>query len=353
MPGTASGRFPAPERGYGRNAMRLPEPRGELSRFIAGALQSAPGALGDVPPLPGGDPLDHEDLQVSLYALYELHYHGLEGVDERWEWEPSLLALRGQLERAFESRLLEEVPRREELAPAAVPEALLSAIREDDAPPVSRFLETQASLEQFREFVVHRSAYQLKEADPHTFSIPRLRGGAKAALVEVQADEYGEGRPERMHSAMFADTMRALGLDDGYGAYVDRIPAATLATVNLVTMFGLHRRLRGACAGHLAVFESTSSLPNRRYANGLRRLGYGPEATAFYDEHVEADAVHENVALYDLAGGLAAQEPSVAADIVWGGEALLALDARVARAELKAWEDGRTSLRTEAVGAAV
>ena len=86
-----------------------------------------------------------------------------------------------------------------------------------------------ADLEQFREFVVHRSPYQLKEADPHTWAIPRLDGPAKTALLEVQADEYGGGRPERMHSALFAKTMRALGLDDRENAYLDRIPGVTLA----------------------------------------------------------------------------------------------------------------------------
>ena len=87
----------------------------------------------------------------------------------------------------------------------------------------------------------------------------------------------------------------------------------TLATVNLMSLLGLHRRLRGAIVGHLALFEMTSSLPNRRYANALRRLGFDdPRATAFFDEHVIADAVHENIAAVDLAGGLARQEPALA-----------------------------------------
>ena len=89
--------------------------------------------------------------------------------------------------------------------------------------------------------------------------------------------------------------MRALGLDDAYGAYIEGLPGITLATVNLMSFCGLHRRLRGAIIGHLAVFEMTSSMPNRRYGDGLRRLGFGPEATYFYDEHVEADAVHESI----------------------------------------------------------
>ena len=50
---------------------------------------------------------------------------------------------------------------------------------------------------------------------------PAARGPPKAALVEIQADEYGGGRPERMHAQLFADAMAALGLDSGYGAYLD------------------------------------------------------------------------------------------------------------------------------------
>jgi hypothetical protein len=194
------------------------------------------------------------------------------------------------------------------------------------------------------EHVVHRSAYQLKEADPHSWAIPRLSPGPKAALLEVQFDEYGGGNSERMHSVLFAKTMEALGLDGTYGRYIDRWPGVTLAAVNLVTGLGLHRRRRGALVGHLAAFEMTSSIPNRRYGNALRRLGFGPEVTHFYDEHVEADAVHENIAAWDLAGGLAAVEPEVAADILFGARALLQVEARWAAHLMDSWERGETSL---------
>jgi len=112
-----------------------------------------------------------------------------------------------------------------------------------------------------------------------------------------------------------------------------------------MSLFGLHRRWRGAIVGHLALFEMTSSIPNRRYAHALRRLGCGERATAFFDEHVEADAVHEQVAAVDLAGGLARQEPAVAADILWGARSLAALEDRWARHLLGAWEHGSSSLR--------
>ena len=122
----------------------------------------------------------------------------------------------------------------------------------------------------------------------------------------------------------------------------------TLATVNLMSLFGLHRRLRGAIVGHLALFEMTSSVPNRRYATGLRRLGYGEDACLFFDVHVVADAVHESVAAVDLAGGLAAQDPRAGRRRPVGRDARCsAIDGRWARHMIGAWERGASSLRPE------
>jgi hypothetical protein len=333
-----------------RAVLSLPEPRGRLTEALFAALTHPVHALAP-PPLPDaiGDPLLDEDLQLALYACYELHYRGLPGVDEAWEWEPSLLALRRDLEALFQAGLEELAgpPSAAEAVPAEEIDVALRAIAEaDDGPSLSKALERDGTLEQLHEFLVHRSAYQLKEADPHTWAIPRLSGPPKAALVEIQADEFGGGRPERVHARLFADAMEAVGLDARYGAYVDHIPAITLATVNLMSMLGLHRRRRGAIVGHLALFEMTSSLPNRRYGNAVRRLGFTSErATAFFDEHVEADAVHEAVASVDLAGGLVRMEPALAGDLLWGARTLAALEARWGSHLLDAWAEGRSSLR--------
>jgi hypothetical protein len=324
----------------------LPEPVGPLTETLFAALAEAPG----VPPLDASaataaDPLTDLDLQLALYVAYELHYAGFHGVDEAWEWSPELLAFRAALEEPFEGAVAELVPVATEEETASVPETLQRIVAEDDGPPLSRYLERKGTREQMLEHVIHRSAYQLKEADPHSWAIPRLGPGPKAALLEVQFDEYGGGRAERMHAVLFANTMAALGLDPTYGAYLDLLPAETLATVNLLSGFGLHRRRRGALVGHLAAFEMTSSVPNRRYGNALRRHGFGKDVTDFYDEHVEADAVHEMIAAWDLAGGLAREEPALAADILFGARALLALEERWAARLLAAWEAGETSLR--------
>jgi hypothetical protein len=325
---------------------QLPTPRGELSEAVIEALaEPVHGLLTTARPA-GGDAIADEDLQLALYVMYELHYRGFDGVDEDWEWEPTLLALRRRLEQAFTRSLvaLSGEPVAEDVAPEEMDVALRAIAEADDGPSLSRHLERHGTVEQLLEFVIHRSAYQLKEADPHAWAIPRLSGQAKAALVEIEADEFGGGRPDRIHAVLFAQAMEELGLDPAYGAYLDRIPAVTLATVNLMSMLGLHRSRRGAIVGHLALFEMTSSLPNRRYGDALRRHGFGARATAFFDEHVEADAVHEAIAAVDLAGGLVRAEPALAGDVLWGARTLAALEARWASELLAAWAAGRTSL---------
>jgi hypothetical protein len=321
--------------------LKLPSPRGDVSGLLLAHLPEQLHALPVAPPVS-----DDEDLHLALYLCYELHYRGLPGVEAGWEWEPSLLALRRDLEAGFEGELRERVPWDGALvAPGDMDLALRAVEDEDDGPALSTHLEREGTLEQFREFAAHRSAYQLKEADPHSWALPRLGGPPKAAMVEIQADEYGGGRAERIHATLFAKAMCALGLDARYGAYVDALPAVTLRTVNLMSMFGLHRRLLGAIVGHLALFEMTSAVPNRRYGNGLRRLGLGEDATDFFDEHVTADAVHEAVAAVDLAGGLVRQDPSLAPDVLWGARCLLAVEADWAAHLLGAWQQGGSSLR--------
>mgnify|MGYP003286752686 CR=1 FL=1 len=103
----------------------------------------------------------------------------------------------------------------------------------------------------------------------------------------------------------------------------------------------------GALVGHLAAFEMTSSLPNRGYAQGFRRLGFDDDAVRFFDEHVEADSVHEVLA-GDLAAGLAAEDFDAIASIGMvehvGDAAMALLEGRFADVQLRAWRAGESTL---------
>jgi Iron-containing redox enzyme len=337
--------------------MLLPEPRGPISQQLqAMRLPAAQVDLDKITALVESHDegvCEHDDVQISLWTLFELHYQGFDDVDPDAEWSPELITVRRLLERRFEAELRELTRFRVDAAmasPASIADRIFGLVRDDDGPRLASYVQRSITDDQLRELLIHRSVYHLKEADPHSFAVPRLRGRAKAAMVEIQFDEYGAGRADDMHSALFADTMRECGVDDCYGAYLDDVPGYTLAISNAMSMFGLTRRLRGAAAGHLAAFEATSSLPNRRYAAGVRRLGYGDAAARYFDEHVEADAVHEQVAALEMCGGLVADEPALIEDVLFGAATCLALDGLAGHRLLSAWRVGASSLRPGEAG---
>ena len=331
------------------------EARGPISELLLDAFsqQSKPQEIVGLPEAvasaveSGRDFIRDEDVQLSLFLLYGLYYGAVVENGDRWEWDLGTIAARLDLEQAFEAQLraVVTIPELPNAADEDVAAALFEFTSADSGPSLSRYVAKKLTADQAHEYLVQRSIYTLKEADPHSWAIPRLRGRAKAALVEIQSDEYGAGRRDRMHSEIYARTMRGVGLDSRYGAYLNYAPAITLASFNMMSMFGLHRRLRGAIVGHLAAFEMTSSIPNKLYARGFRRLGYGDDVTEYFDEHVEADAVHEQIAARDLAGGLAESEPALLSEIFFGAGACLLLDEWVAKHMLESFEAGRSSLR--------
>jgi hypothetical protein len=164
-------------------------------------------------------------------------------------------------------------------------------------------------------------------------------------LVAVEYDEYGAGRPEAAHSQLFADMMADFDLDPGYGAYVDAATAHSLAVVNLMSLFGLHHAHRGALVGQFARVEITSSPGSRRLAKALAALGAGPDGTRFYREHIEADALHEQLIRHEVINALIRDEPELEADIAFGLAASALVDDRLGAHLLSCWERSRSSLR--------
>lgn len=236
--------------------------------------------------------LQDEDALLALWTLQGLAYHGFDGVDGRWEVDYRLVHLR----------------------------------------------------------VVLKSAHQLKEANPHTFALPRLPMPAKLAMLEIQVDEYGNGRAEDVHSGLFARAMTAVGLDPTYGAYVDAWPAPVLAANVALGWWASRRDWAGAVAGHLAMIETTSSLPCQQYVAGARRLGLDREAWAYVDEHVEADAVHEQVVLRQMCPAVAQAEGPER--LLFGFLAGLYLEGRVGQEAIARWDAGDSALRPAPVAVA-
>ena len=213
----------------------------------------------------------------------------------------------------------------------------------DDEPSLSKFLMREATSRQFGEFLVHRSLYHLKEADPHTWAIPRLSGSVKAAMVTIQADEYGGGAMPAMHAQLFRTLLTDWDLHGTYGHYLDHVPGVTLLATNVISMFGLHRRWRGALVGHLAMFEMTSSVPNGRYARGHRRLGGGEEAALFFDEHVVAarSTTRSHCTIWPVDSQSMSRQ--LVDDIIFGARCAAYADTAFARHVFDRWGAGASS----------
>ncbi len=324
-------------------APALPEARGQVSDWVIHELRHAPGSTHPSPPTcESTNPVSDEDLQLALYVIYELSYRGFADVDDAWERDAGLLRVRRSLEDKFEEALRQQVAARGWTTRARSVAEVLGRFR---GPSLSEHMGRAGTVEEFREFAIQRSAYQLKEADPHSWVIPRIAGARKAALIEIQADEYGSGTPGQAHAELFAAALESLGIDSAYGAHIDRLPAVTLAAGNLISLLGTQQRLRAALLGHLAGFEMTSVKPMTRYAAATLRLGLDPQVTRFFNVHVEADERHGALAAEVLVGGDPDGDGLPTSEIVFGVGALLLTEDAFTRHLLHCWARDETSLR--------
>lgn len=334
--------------------MPLPTPRGPLSRHLINVLTDERRSMTeadtwDAPGIPGTqgnsdspDILSDDDAQLTLAVLYELHLRGIDGVDDRAAWNGSLLGLRARLEVRLWTAITARIGDIDD--PDDVCEELFEIGSATDGPSLARYMARSGTLDQFREIVIHRSLNQLREADVHTLAIPRLHGRAKAALIEVQFDEYGGGAYEFMHAALYARLMDGLDLDSAYAHYVDQVPAPTLAALNTLSYLGFHRSRIHELIGHLCAVEMSSSLPSRDYSRGLRRLGIDSAARIFFDEHVEADSVHEQLVVRRVAGVLGSTAPA-RIGLLRGALACNLVEGLAAEHIWSSWQEGRSSLR--------
>lgn len=311
--------------------MLTPTARGPLSEAVLAAMRSADTAgVTALPDIGGAD-----DAQIALWSLFALHHRGFDDVADELEWDPHLIAVRRRLEEDLERELRGRAPEFPE--PGDFANDFFAFVAEHDGPSVVSHLQRSATDEQMRQFLRHKSIYTLKESDHTTWTIPRLPNPVKAAVMELQYDEYGAGNPNRLHAHLFARGLEESALSPEYGAYIDDAPLEILEQDNVMSMLGLNRRLRAASLGFLAAFEATSSAPSRKVARGLERLGFPAEIIEYYTEHVEADAVHEQLAVRNICGALLDEDPGQYENVYFGAWASMHVDDRYAARMLKEW----------------
>ena len=129
--------------------MRIPQARGVASGAVFDLLT---GGLTDAVDRAGAavtdavnrttDILNDDDLQLALFVLYELHYRGIDGVDEELGVGPGAARRARALERRLRGALRGAVPVPEPPEPTAraVADALFALTAADDGPSLSRYI---------------------------------------------------------------------------------------------------------------------------------------------------------------------------------------------------------------------
>ncbi|TDT18703.1 heme oxygenase-like protein [Ilumatobacter fluminis] len=320
---------------------RLPQPVGPISSAVVDLLTTGVGAsLNMAHP----DPFDR-DRQLAWFMLNGLSYRGWRDVHDDMEWHPLAVEWRRNLEEWFMEHAHDQVW----LDGLAVAEAIEGALAPDETPGAAAWLAEHGRRDHLADAIAMRMPYQMIEADPHTFAVPRLDGEVKRAICDVQAGEYGVGH-EFSHAELYARAASALGVDES--DVLDRLPGVAFATVNFITACGLRRSWRHIVVGQLTLFEMDSVAPNRLMVEACDRIGVADEVRRFFHVHVLADAEHEQMMEDAVVKRLCVDDPDCAADVTFGIAAQRWIDRAIARHAVGAWERGRSALAELPVPAA-
>ena len=206
-------------------------------------------------------------------------------------------------------------------------DVVLRLAREAEGPNLSAYLRREATRDtDASTFSASGASSSSRSPTPRRSSLPRLAGAAKVALAELQYDEFGAGRPAALHQQLYAEALRVVR------------PGPRLRCVH-------KRRLRGfAGVGERDVAVLPQPSAARRRGGALRgvrgiQLGAVPSRSPlgsergsrrcraeYFDEHVEADAVHEQIAARDLCGALVAGDPKAMHEVLFGAACTSYLD---------------------------
>ena len=319
--------------------MRAPATRGPVSTELLAALgrNDFPDHLptlesaADAALRATEDILYDDDLQLALLCLYELHYSGIEGVDDRWEWHPALMTVRSRIEAAFEDRLRTGVERnglefggdvssdRTPSSPQGVAEARSGWPRAGTGPPCPTSWPGRPPWT--------RPASSWPTGPSTSSRRPTRTPGRSPGCPAGQVRAWWKSRPTSTAAAGPDGCTRsfspgpcgALGLDPAFGP-TWTVPAITSPRSTPCRLFGLQRRLRGAIVGHLAIYEMTSSIPNA-YARGFRRLGFDAVTDSSTSMWRPTRSTSRSPAGTWPAAGRA--DPALAPDVFFGAAAVL------------------------------
>jgi hypothetical protein len=257
-------------------------------------------------------PVGRRDAALALAQVHDLHLAPIHTLGDRvrLQHHPVVATLKYRLEEAYLRRL-----------PAAVTaeDDAVSGMRRiaaiDLVPPVYDWIADEASLDEVRGYLTLEGGPDGGFDDLVALCQVGIDGEPKVELATNYWDEMGRGDLPAVHTELHHRMADALAL-----ASVDRRdqPVEALERSLLGSTLATNRSLQPEMVGALGLLELQAGPRCRRVVKGLKRLGCGEAALAFYEEHAVADPRHGKDWLDHVVGPLAQRFPDWAPRIVTG-----------------------------------
>lgn len=268
--------------------MHAPSRVAPATGCLADALDHAlatgePSGVGDLAPVDAADGLR------TLLAIYDLWTGPLPTADgrERFQLDPTVLALKGRLEADLLARL--DAGAVTTPAPADAVDALRRIARRDAVPPVYTWLASEATFGEVVDFLALEGGPDADFDDLVALCQVGIRGLPKVALAANYWDELGRGERGRVHTEMHARLVRAVAMPRIPRA---DLPEAALERSALNGLLATNRVLQPEMVGALGLLELQAGPRCRHVVRALKRTGAPADAIPFYQEHAEVDPLH-------------------------------------------------------------
>jgi pyrroloquinoline quinone (PQQ) biosynthesis protein C len=263
------------------------------------------------------------ELHQALNALYSLNFRIPAPGDPHPQFSPILVEIAESLERAFLDDLNQAIDTSSlEDAPEEAPKFrrwLLTLVRSHAAfrhPYYNKFLIQDATKEDLRFFFAQESFLDARFDDVLALLQLGTTGVVKNEIGSNFWDELGNGDLSGVHTDLFAQSLRTLGITDndlsGKGL------AEALAQGNLSALLVLKRRHFYKAVGFFFVTEFMAPTRFKCVIKSGERNHLSDEALAYQRLHVRIDVIHATGWMTNIIVPLVDKDPSVRHDIALG-----------------------------------
>lgn len=268
---------------------------------------------------PGG----RRDLALALLAIHDLHLAPVHQLGDRvrFQHHPAIASLKQRLETTFLARLSDGA--RPATGPAV--DEMRKVAAKDLTPALYAWLAESASNGDLCTYLSLEGGPDGGFDDLVALCQVGIDGEAKLELATNYWDEMGRGSAAAVHTELHRRMARALGLRD---IARPSQPTESLERSLLGSTLATNRALQPELIGALGLLELQAGPRCRRVVRGLKRLGAGDDALAFYEEHAVADPRHGKDWLDHVVEPIAREFPEWGARIVQGARWRSTVNAR-------------------------